>query len=75
MNYDNYYGIKTGITPNAGACLAVSYESFAGPIIVVLIGAKDSKRRFEETDKLVNWISREYTNYYNKTLYAPPRTA
>ncbi|CAK62493.1 unnamed protein product (macronuclear) [Paramecium tetraurelia] len=75
LHFENYSGIKTGITPNAGACLAVSYESLLGSIIVVLIGAKDQKRRFEETDKLINWVSREYTLYFNKTMYAPPRTA
>ncbi|CAK70730.1 unnamed protein product (macronuclear) [Paramecium tetraurelia] len=75
LHFENYNGIKTGITPNAGACLAVSYESVLGSIIVVLIGAKDQKRRFEETDKLINWVSREYSLYFNKTMYPPPRTA
>jgi len=60
------------MTPTAGACLAVAYDSARGPLIVVLIGAKDQKRRFEETDRLLNWINREYN--VNRNLIVPPRT-
>ncbi|KAM3144389.1 hypothetical protein pb186bvf_003553 [Paramecium bursaria] len=55
LNYENYHGLKTGLTPTAGACLSVVYKSNVGYLFLVLIGAKDQQRRFDETDRIINW--------------------
>lgn len=48
-------GIKTGITPSAGPCLATSicYEGIE--LVVVIICTKSMDIRWSETWKLANW--------------------
>jgi D-alanyl-D-alanine carboxypeptidase (penicillin-binding protein 5/6) len=51
------FGVKTGWTPEAGECLVTYVEKDGHPIIVSLLNSKD---RFGESEKLINWI---YANY------------
>lgn len=61
LNNPRCRGLKTGFTPNAGACLAVLYnlngkndsDDLGDCVILVLLGAKDQFRRFSEAEKLL----------------------
>ena len=48
-------GIKTGITPNAGPCLATSICNDGIELVVVIICTKNTDIRWPETWKLANW--------------------
>ena len=48
-------GIKTGITPAAGPCLATSISYEGVDLIVVIICTKNMDIRWSETWKLANW--------------------
>lgn len=52
-------GIKTGITPNAGPCLAASvFKYFGGReyhFLVILLDSESMDARWEETQNLVDW--------------------
>lgn len=54
-----YNGIKTGITPNAGPCLASSIEVDEYFLIIILLKAKSLDARWEETEALKDWILKE----------------
>ncbi len=53
-----YYGVKTGWTPAAGECLIILAEKDAHPILVVVLNSKD---RFGEAEKVVDWVFANYT--------------
>lgn len=48
-------GIKTGITPTAGPCLATSLAWEGIELVVVIIATKSMDIRWSETWKLANW--------------------
>ena len=48
-------GIKTGITPSAGPCLATSISYEGIELVVVIICTKSMDIRWSETWKLANW--------------------
>jgi D-alanyl-D-alanine carboxypeptidase len=52
-------GIKTGITPNAGPCLAACVDRyFAGKeyqFLVILLDSESMEARWEEAQNLVDW--------------------
>ncbi len=52
-----FSGIKTGVTPTAGPCLAVCYKSYCGTydFVVVVLNCKSREARFVEIPKLVRW--------------------
>jgi len=50
-------GIKTGHTPEANGCLAVSYERSGREIIGVILGSDD---RFAEMQEILNWVFKVY---------------
>lgn len=50
---EGYSGIKTGITPHAGPCLASYYEEGENGVIVILLGSKTMDARWVETKHLV----------------------
>jgi D-alanyl-D-alanine carboxypeptidase (penicillin-binding protein 5/6) len=52
-----FYGIKTGYTLAAGECFLGLTKVNGHEIITVILGSSD---RFGETDRLVNWIGRNY---------------
>lgn len=56
---EGWSGIKTGITPNAGPCLAASfYKVLAGieyEFLVVLLNSESMEARWKEVASLVEW--------------------
>jgi D-alanyl-D-alanine carboxypeptidase len=54
-----YNGIKTGITPSAGPCLASSIETKGYFLIIILLKSKTTDIRWEETEALTNWTLKE----------------
>ncbi len=62
--WEGYSGIKTGVTPHAGPCLASSYEAQGANFIVILLNSKSMEARWGETQALVKWAGRR--------LCAPP---
>lgn len=51
-------GVKTGWTQQAGECLVSFVEQDGKKIIIVVLGSED---RFEETEKLINWVFENFT--------------
>lgn len=52
-----FAGIKTGVTPTAGPCLAVTFKSRCGnfDFVIVVMNCKTREARFVEIPKLVRW--------------------
>ena len=52
-----FSGIKTGVTPTAGPCLAVCFKSRCGvyDFVIVVMNCKSREARFIEIPKLVRW--------------------
>ncbi len=63
--YDGCTGGKTGHTNEAKYCLTASAQRNGTTLISVIIGANDSKTRFEQTQKLFNY---GFANYYSKQI-------
>lgn len=59
-------GIKTGWTENAGECLVTAVAKNDRKILTVVL---DSKDRFGETERLINWV---FGNF-NWQVIAPPK--
>lgn len=53
--YEGYSGIKTGVTNNAGPCLASWYKDEKINIIVVILNSKSMEDRWLDTEELVCW--------------------
>lgn len=53
--YNGANGIKTGFTQEAGYCLAGSAERDGMTLVAVVLGCQDSKTRFAETMKLLDY--------------------
>lgn len=51
-------GVKTGWTPAAGECLVILSIKNNHPILISLLNSKD---RFGEGQKIVNWVSNNFT--------------
>ncbi len=58
----NIVGGKTGFTNVAGGCIALVIENPKNnsKIISVLLGSPDENKRFEETEKLIDWAFKAY---------------
>jgi serine-type D-Ala-D-Ala carboxypeptidase (penicillin-binding protein 5/6) len=52
---EGYTGIKTGITPTAGPCLAASTIKEGYNVVVVVLSCCSMDSRWYEVPKLVNW--------------------
>ena len=48
-------GIKTGITPSAGPCLASNYKDEHVNLIIIILSTKVPENRWKETIKLKDW--------------------
>ncbi len=66
-NYDGCDGIKTGFTNAAGFCLSASAKKGDTRMIAVVLGGTDSKTRFAEAEKLLNY---GFSNYETQSFYA-----
>jgi len=53
---DLYVGIKTGVTINAGPCLASCLEFNNRRFIIVVLNCKTMKFRFRDTENLRKWL-------------------
>jgi len=53
--WKGFNGIKTGITPTAGPCLATSIEREGISLIVVVLNCKTLNQRWVEVKKLSKW--------------------
>lgn len=63
--YDGCDGGKTGSTNEAGCCLSASAKRDNMRLISVIVGAPDSKSRFNECSSLFNY---GFANFENKNL-------
>jgi D-alanyl-D-alanine carboxypeptidase len=53
-------GSKTGYTKEAGGCLLLVISDEKGNYFInVILGARDKDKRFEEMQKLINWINKQ----------------
>ena len=50
-----YSGLKTGITPTAGPCLAASLQKDNFKLILVILNSKSMDQRWGEVQKLAQW--------------------
>jgi D-alanyl-D-alanine carboxypeptidase len=61
MLWEGWSGIKTGITPNAGPCLAASYpiilKGRAYEFLIILLSSETMEARWKEAKSLISWIS------------------
>ncbi len=59
--YDNILGGKTGFTHQAMGCLVMVLKlDDGGYLINVILGAEGREERFEEMEKLINWVYKAY---------------
>lgn len=60
MLREAWSGIKTGITPNAGPCLAASVEKYLNgrnlEFLVILIDSASMEARWKEVKEIVEWV-------------------
>ena len=55
MLKEGFDGVKTGITPTAGPCLAASISKEDYNVVVVVLSCCSMDSRWFEVPKLVNW--------------------
>ena len=55
MLKEGFNGIKTGITPTAGPCLAASIEKDGFKICVIVLSCCSMDSRWIEVPKIINW--------------------
>ncbi|TNV84467.1 hypothetical protein FGO68_gene13804 [Halteria grandinella] len=55
LEQSGYSGLKTGITPTAGPCLAASLQRDEFKFIVVILNSKSMDQRWGEVQKLATW--------------------
>jgi len=49
---EGFYGVKTGITNNAGPCLASAVTVKAKDYIIIVLGSPSLQHRFKDTFKI-----------------------
>lgn len=60
-----YYGVKTGITPNAGPCLSAYYKFWNEylkedmGLVVVVLNCENVEDRFYESKRIAEWCKKE----------------
>ena len=59
----NFYGIKTGITKNAGPCLCAFYSKNCQQVIVVVLGASSKEQRWVDVPKLAEWGVQQFKSW------------
>ena len=65
---EGYDGLKTGITPTAGPCLAASIQKDNYTVVVVVLSCCSMESRWYEVPKLVNWGLKKITKLMNSSL-------
>ena len=63
MLWQGWDGVKTGVTPNAGPCLAASTKRTVNDkqfnILVILLCSKSMDIRWKEVKQISNWVISE----------------
>lgn len=59
LNYEGFYGVKTGTTGPAGACLISAGSRDGKPLYVVILGAPTSTNRYLDARNLYRWAWKE----------------
>lgn len=59
LSLDHCEGIKTGITPTAGPCMAASFQREGFNVIIVILNAKSKSKRFQEVKNLYEWAEKQ----------------
>jgi D-alanyl-D-alanine carboxypeptidase len=52
LKNENFYGVKTGITNNAGSCLCSAFKINNKDYIAVVLGSPTQECRFKDTFNL-----------------------
>ncbi|TWT93468.1 D-alanyl-D-alanine carboxypeptidase precursor [Botrimarina colliarenosi] len=59
LNYEGFYGVKTGTTDPAGACLVSAGKRGEKPLYVVVLGATTGANRYYDARNLYRWAWKE----------------
>lgn len=59
LGFEGFYGVKTGTTGKAGACLVSVGERAEKPLYVVILGATSSDARYVDARNLFRWAWKE----------------
>jgi D-alanyl-D-alanine carboxypeptidase len=59
LSLDHCEGIKTGVTPTAGPCMAASFQRDNFNVIIVILNAKNKTKRFQEVKNLYDWAEKQ----------------
>lgn len=59
LNYEGFYGVKTGTTGPAGACLVSAGERGGRKLYVVVLGANSGSNRYLDARNLYRWAWNE----------------
>jgi len=59
LDYEGFYGVKTGTTDPAGACLVSAGKRGDKPLYVVVLGATTSPNRYLDARNLYRWAWNE----------------
>lgn len=61
-----YLGVKTGITNEAGPCLASFFKTKNAHYLIVILNSSSKEERWVDTCKLVEWVSKLYEHWKSK---------
>ncbi len=56
----NFIGGKTGYIPEARDNLLSIFRYDGNPVLIIVLGAEDTAMRFDDTTKLLNWVTINY---------------
>eukprot|EP01017_Pseudomicrothorax_dubius_P051319 TRINITY_DN9855_c0_g1_i1.p1 TRINITY_DN9855_c0_g1~~TRINITY_DN9855_c0_g1_i1.p1 ORF type:complete len:439 (+),score=29.42 TRINITY_DN9855_c0_g1_i1:115-1431(+) len=62
LSKEGYYGVKTGITPNAGPCLSSAFKQGDFNIIIVILNSLTADARWGEIQALVDWALKKHNS-------------
>jgi D-alanyl-D-alanine carboxypeptidase len=60
MLWKGWSGIKTGVTPNAGPCLAASLATGGHEFLVVIANCSSMEQRWGEVQVIVEWAAHKF---------------
>lgn len=55
-----YKGVKTGVTKSAGGCLSTNFSSKGLNLVTIVLGCRDTKARFTDSDAINTWVVQNY---------------
>lgn len=65
---EGFDGIKTGITPSAGPCLAASIQKDNYNVVVIVLSCCSPESRWLEVPKLVTWGIKKIQRIMQSTI-------